>query len=189
MFLSKNNIYVKKKVTRTKKLLQTLGLFFRFRFYVWIIKNILYAIVDRGLGASIARVGKGTKVHPTSVIREGQNVIIGPNCMINHGCVLHGGKDSAKLILGEYVQLGPNVMMFCFNHDTRKSNKSMMTDSYLEADIIISDNVWIGAGSIITSGVKIGEGAVIGAGSVVTKDVEENAIIVGPSASRVKFRD
>ena len=56
-----------------------------------------------------------------------------------------------------------------------------MTDSYLEADIIIADNVWIGAGSIITSGVKIGEGAVVGAGSIITKDVEENAIPVGPT--------
>ena len=51
-------------------------------------------------------------------------MIIGSNCMINHGCVLHGGKDSAKLILGEHVQLGPNIDDVYFNHDTRKSNKA-----------------------------------------------------------------
>ena len=186
--MKKSKRYVKKKVTFSKKLFQIFTLFFRLRFYKWIVKNILYALVDRALGESIASIGKGTKVHPTSVIREAQNVIIGPNCMINHGCILHGGKDKAKLILGEHVQLGPNVMMFCFNHDTRTSNKNMMTDSYLEADIEISDNVWIGAGSVITLGVKIGKGAVIGAGSVITKDVEENAIVVGPKASRIKFR-
>ncbi|MBL6679059.1 MAG: acyltransferase [Flavobacteriaceae bacterium] len=187
--MKKSTRYVKKKITFRKKIVQLFSLLFRPRFYIWIIKNILYALVDRALGASIASIGKGTKIHPTSVIREAQNVSIGCNCMINHGSILHGGKDSAKLILGDHVQLGPNVMMFCFNHDTRTSNEHMMTDSYLEADIKISDNVWIGAGSIITSGVKIGKGAVIGSGSIITKDVEENAIVVGPRASRIKFRD
>lgn len=187
--MKKSNKYVKKKITLRKKIIQLLSLFFRPRFYSWVIKNILYALVDRALGASIASVGKGTKIHPTSVIREAQNVTIGRNCMINHGCILHGGKDNAKLILGEHVQLGPNVMMFCFNHDTRTSNEHMMIDSYLEADIEISDNVWIGAGSVITSGIKIGKGAIIGSGSIITKDVEENAVVVGPRASKIKYRD
>ena len=45
--------------------------------------------------------------------------------------------------------------------------------------IIIGDDVWIAARSIILSGVRIGDKARIGAGAVVTKDVPEGATVVG----------
>ena len=40
-----------------------------------------------------------------------------------------------------------------------------------KGNIVIKDDVWIGYGSIILSGVTIGQGAVIAAGTIVTKDV------------------
>ena len=50
-----------------------------------------------------------------------------------------------------------------------------------EADrsIRIGNDVWIGAHSIIRSGVTIGDGAVIGAGSVITKDIAPYTVVVG----------
>ena len=45
--------------------------------------------------------------------------------------------------------------------------------------VLIGDNVFIGAQSIILKGVTIGENAIIGAGSVVTQDVPANAIAAG----------
>lgn len=52
-------------------------------------------------------------------------------------------------------------------------------DSISKGDIIIQDDVWIGYGAIILSGVKIGKGAVIGAGCVVAKDVKPYEIVIG----------
>jgi acetyltransferase-like isoleucine patch superfamily enzyme len=49
--------------------------------------------------------------------------------------------------------------------------------------VLIGRDVWIGAGSIILSGVEIGDGAIVAAGSVVTSDVE-SCTIVGGSPSR-----
>lgn len=54
--------------------------------------------------------------------------------------------------------------------------------------VIISDDVWIGYGSIILAGIRIGEGAVIAAGSVVTKDVEPYSLVGGNPASIIKYR-
>lgn len=48
-----------------------------------------------------------------------------------------------------------------------------------DRSIRIGNDVWIGAHSIIRSGVTIGDGSVIGAGSVITKDVEPYTVVVG----------
>ena len=57
-----------------------------------------------------------------------------------------------------------------------------------KGDIVVDDDVWIGHGSTILSGVHIGQGAVVAAGSVVTKDVPPYAIVGGVPAKVIKYR-
>jgi carbonic anhydrase/acetyltransferase-like protein (isoleucine patch superfamily) len=57
-----------------------------------------------------------------------------------------------------------------------------------KGDIIIENDVWIGAKSTIMSGVKISNGAIIGATATVTKDVPPYAIVVGNPGKIVKYR-
>jgi serine acetyltransferase len=57
-----------------------------------------------------------------------------------------------------------------------------------KGNIIIENDVWIGAKSTIMSGVKIGNGSVVGSCSVVTKDVPPYSIVVGNPARVVKLR-
>ncbi|MEO9210109.1 MAG: DapH/DapD/GlmU-related protein [Ginsengibacter sp.] len=54
--------------------------------------------------------------------------------------------------------------------------------------IIIEDDVWIGFGSIILSGVIIGQGSIIAAGSVVTKNVQPFSIYAGVPAKKIQDR-
>lgn len=49
-------------------------------------------------------------------------------------------------------------------------------------EIIIGDNVFLGAAAIILPGVNVGNGAIIGAGSIVTKDVKEYTVVAGNPA-------
>jgi chloramphenicol O-acetyltransferase type B len=53
---------------------------------------------------------------------------------------------------------------------------------------VIEDDVWIGYGAIIMSGVTIRTGSIIAAGSVVTKDVEPYSIYAGSPAKKIKDR-
>ena len=55
-------------------------------------------------------------------------------------------------------------------------------------EIIIGNDVWIGANVILLPGIKIGNGAVITAGAVVTKDVEPYAVVGGVPARVIKYR-
>lgn len=58
----------------------------------------------------------------------------------------------------------------------------------LNEKIVIEDDVWIGLGSIVLSGVHIGQGSIISAGSVVTKNVEPFSIYAGVPAKKIRNR-
>ena len=66
--------------------------------------------------------------------------------------------------------------------------------SYIEGhphskgDITVENDVWIGHGSKILSGVSIGDGAIIGANSLVTRDIPPYAIAAGSPARVIKYR-
>ena len=54
--------------------------------------------------------------------------------------------------------------------------------------IVIEDDVWIGANVTVVGGVRVGRGAVVAAGAVVTKDVEQYAIVGGVPAKLIRYR-
>jgi acetyltransferase-like isoleucine patch superfamily enzyme len=57
-----------------------------------------------------------------------------------------------------------------------------------KGDIVIGNEVWIGADAKVLSGVRVGDGAVIGAGAVVAADVRPYAIVVGNPAREIRRR-
>lgn len=102
-----------------------------------------------------------------------------------------------RLLIGCYCSIAPNVM-FITGDDHRTDSIStypykvqILGEKYealSKGDIIINDDVWIGYGATILSGVMIGQGAVIAAGAVVTKDIPPYAIAGGVPAKVIKYR-
>jgi len=70
----------------------------------------------------------------------------------------------------------------------RFHNKPLLIneDDVAKKEVILEDNVWVGANAIILKGVRIGKNSVIGAGSVVTKDVPSNVVVAGNPAKIVR---
>lgn len=85
--------------------------------------------------------------------------------------------DDTTISIGNYVQLGPNVVLSAGTHPIDPDSRIKQLQYNLP--ITIKDNVWIGANCVVMPGVTIGENSVIGAGSIVTKDIPANVVAVG----------
>ena len=119
-------------------------------------------------------------MHPTSygdpTVHGNENTItVGKYCSIANSAVFDGGMGHNHKAVTSYPlwRLG-----YC---EEVKAGKC-------KGDIIIGNDVWIGDGALIMSGVTIGDGAVIAARSVVTKNVRAYEIWGGATAQLLKYR-
>lgn len=106
--------------------------------------------------------------------------------------------DVGLLKIGGSCSISPNVTFLVgaehkidtlttFPHKV-KTLKMQKSEAISKGDIVIDDEVWIGYGATIMSGVHIGQGAVIAAKAVVTKDVPPYAVVGGVPAKVIKYR-
>lgn len=106
--------------------------------------------------------------------------------------------NKSRLTIGSFVSIAENVyFMLDVEHYTDhistypfrvKALNKCKSESFSKGNIAVGDDVWIGFGSIVMSGVSIGKGAIIAAGSVVTKDIPPYEIWGGAPAKHIKYR-
>lgn len=135
------------------------------------------------------------EIHPSSYIKPPHNIIsydsrkadgelptikIGKKCSISTNCTFILSNHIFDKF-STYPCESPHEPSL-FSHG--QGNRS----SYSKGDIIVKNDVWIGANSTILDGITIGNGAIIAAGSVVTKDVPAYAIVGGNPVKVIKYR-
>lgn len=125
-------------------------------------------------------VDESVTVFPPFYSDFGKNITLGKRIFINSGCKF---QDQGGVVIGDDCLIGHNVVMATLNHDLSPSRRGDMHP----ARIVVGRNVWIGSNSTILPGVTIGDNAVVAAASVVTKDVPENAVVLGSPARVVRF--
>jgi maltose O-acetyltransferase len=124
-------------------------------------------------------VERGADFSSGHTIRIGDHSGIGVNAWIR-----------ADLTVGKHVMMGPQVIIYGRYHKFDRIDIPMQLQGMGEyRPIVIEDDVWIGARSIILQGVRIGSGAIVGAGAVVTKDVPPYAIVAGNPAQVIRYRE
>ena len=119
-------------------------------------------------------IGKNFYIGRDSFIES--NVIIGNNVIWANRVALVGRYDH------HYQQVGVPIRLALQIRDIEYNWKG------IDDVTIIEDDVWVGYGTTIMSGVKIGIGSIIAAGSLVTKDVEPYSIYCGVPAKKLKPR-
>lgn len=160
----------------------------------------IFSVLLRDLKMGIIRK-KWHRLHPNSDTIpmnefDFNHVDIGFGSYGELNVVDFGGENSLQI--GRFVSIAQNVT-FILNAEHYidristypfkvKIVKSETKESFGKGNIIVGDDVWIGYGSTIMSGVEIGQGAVIAAGSVVTKKVPPYAVVGGVPAQIIKYR-
>ena len=118
------------------------------------------------------------------VIGNYENIVIHNNSEIERGCTLIA-KD--KIEIGENSTLAYGVMVLTSADPNGPHNKLSKLYPPIKAPVIIGNDCWIGARSVILPGVTIGDCSIVAAGSVVTEDVQPKTLVAGVPA-KVKKR-
>ncbi|MCX6217311.1 acyltransferase [Spirosoma sp.] len=133
----------------------------------------------------VFELGIQSTVEDYSVINNGVGDIrIGDFCRIGIGSVVIG-----PVSIGAHVILAQHVVMSGLNHGYEDIKTPIRLQPVTTQPIIVEDECWIGANSVITAGVKIGKHSVVAGGSVVTKDVPPYCIVAGNPARIIKQYD
>lgn len=127
-------------------------------------------------------IGENSTIEDFSTINNGMgDVVIGNNVRVGMSNVVIG-----PVTIGNYVIMAQNVVMSGLNHSYQDIDTPTSMQKCTVAEIVVEDEVWIGANSVITAGVKIGKHAVVAGGSVVTRDVSPYTIVGGNPAKAIK---
>lgn len=144
------------------------------------------------------RIGNGVTIHSGRYdipigfenrvsfwVRKGAEIEIGDNCGLSN-TVLCSNK---RIVLGKHVLLGGGVKIYDTDfHSLDYMQRRELNNDFdrKSADVVIEDDVFIGAGSFILKGVHIGARSIVGAGSVVRCNIPCDEIWTGNPAQFVR---
>lgn len=109
------------------------------------------------------------------------DVIIGDGSLIGMSNVIIG-----PVTVGNNVIFAQNIVASALNHGYQDVTVPISKQKVVTSQIIIEDDCWIAANSVITAGVTVGKHSVVGGGSVVTKDVPPYSVVAGNPARVIK---
>jgi acetyltransferase-like isoleucine patch superfamily enzyme len=129
------------------------------------------------------------------VFAHGGDIAIGEWCFIGEGSRIWSAK---RISIGDRVLISHNVNVFdslthpLLPEERHKQFRSIMENGHPrhidlgERQVIIEEDVWVGANASILRGVTLGRGSVVGVGAVVTRDVAPFSVVVGNPARVVR---
>ena len=115
------------------------------------------------------------------------DVVVGNRCYINSGTVLYSGNG---ILIGNDVLIAANCTLAPVNHSFQDSSCLIRNQGFAPSrgGIIIEDDVWIGANSILLDGAILRIGCVVAAGSLVRGELPPYSICRGIPAVPVDYR-
>ena len=179
MRLQKLNLYVKKKNRISKILVKIIWDFFGKPIFSSFLPGTYWRkLILRIFGA---KIGKGGKIKTNIKISEPWHLSIGDHCWIGENVWI----DNLTLVkIENRVCISQGVYICTGNHNYKKDLFNLILEK-----IVIEDNCWIAAMSIIAPGSILKRGSVTCLGSVVSGILEEDGIYKGNPAKLLKSRD
>lgn len=130
-------------------------------------------------------MGDGSALFDEVLLIGNGRLTIGARSTVGYACVF-GCAD--RIDIGNDVMISASCYVTDLDHTFASVGVPIAEQGVQTAAVVIEDDVWVGAHSIVLRGVRIGRGAVIGANSVVTRDVPAYTIAAGSPARVIKHR-
>jgi acetyltransferase-like isoleucine patch superfamily enzyme len=173
----------------------------------WMLRSywVLSAVYWRARGVKIDLRSRLPKIHQRVRMREPKRVTMGARAMIFPyaylkcaGGSIEIGENSSigdysyinsarRVCVGRNVLIAPSCHITDANHGL-SADRPIRVQPRVASPVHIADDVWLGAGAKVLSGVELGEGAIVAAGAVVTEDVPPGAIVGGVPARFIRWR-
>jgi len=160
---------------------------FDYRSYLHLLRLIHFYGYSHVQPRAKMTIGSGTGMAPNVSLLCGNLIMVGRNSNIGERCYLWAGPSKGRIIIGDHTSLAPEVFITTSNYQF-KAGVPFRQQPKSEKDVVIGNDVWLGARVVVTAGVTIGDGCIVGAASVVTRDLPPNAIAVGVPARVIATR-
>ena len=161
----------------------------------WYVRLLAPLYQHRGRGAKIYRSVR-MDTPPYRRFSLGQHSVVESFCCINNavGDVIIGDYTRIGLhntiigpvTIGNHVNLAQGITVTALNHNFSEADKRIDEQGVSTGQVVIGDDVWLGANAVVLPNVSIGRHCVIAAGAVVTKDVPDGCVVAGVPAKIIK---
>jgi acetyltransferase-like isoleucine patch superfamily enzyme len=130
------------------------------------------------------RMGRAVQLRDRCEISaSGGDITLGSHVFFNRNCMVVAYRG---IEIGSNCMFGPNVGIFDHDHDFSDRTRPIWDQELLTDRIVIGSDVWVGANTIITAGVRIEDRVVVGANSVVTADLPAGGLYAGSPAKLIR---
>ena len=159
-------------------------------------KNLIKHILSFWVEQKYPNIDKTAKIHPSCTVYNPENLYMSELTNINGGAYIMNTR--AKFIMKKYsgaafgltVITGGHLSVPGMHHKqiNNRIKDEIDINHEEDQDVIVEEDVWIGAKTVLLRGVHLGRGCIIGAGSVVRRSVPPYAMVAGNPAKIIGFR-
>lgn len=139
--------------------------------------------------------GKDVRIDYPIDVTQPENLFLYDNTIISAGATIYC--ERARFIMKKNAGAACGLMVVCGNHAqivgrwsrsvTDRDKEPLSHDHNYDRDIVVEEDVRMGANVTLLSGVRIGRGSTIGNGSVCRMDVPPYAVVMGNPARVIRF--
>lgn len=155
---------------------------------IWVWLDLIPGVIGVGLRYCVARrlaasVGENVFFGRSVEVLGWDKINIGSNVSVHKDCYIDG---SGGLEIGNDVSIAHATSILTFEHTWQNTDASIRSNPLEFRKVAIRNDVWIGCGCRILSGIVLNTRSVVAAGSVVNKSVCANTLVAGMPARKIK---
>lgn len=147
------------------------------------IKRLLYVYIP--LKTELGKCGINARIEYPCFFENRKSVFLDENVSVRSGAHFINS-PTEKIIIKKYSVLAANCTIITNSHRSTVSVPHfLLGESHINdksADVVIEEDVWVGANVTIMPGVTLGRGCIVAAGAIVTKSVPPYALVAGTPA-------